>query len=261
MTIRLAAGLLLGLAPSLAAADVSCGTVVGKGPKVTLTADVGPCDGNSSSEAAIIVDSGTLDLGGQTVTCADQNQDGDVPQGIVLFGKKARVTNGVVVGCMNGIALGGSGKHLVQGVTSRDSADDGFDAAPGADKCKLIGDTATGNLGDGVSLRSDKNKIVDTTASTNADDGFAVFSSSDKNKFVNARAEANADEGFIVAGAKNKLTGPVASQNGTYGIDLYGARNKAIGGSAQGNGAYDLETCAGSTVKKLTYATSTTSCD
>jgi hypothetical protein len=38
-------------------------------------------------------------------------------------------------------------------------------------------------------------------------------------------------------------------------------KNKTRGGSAQSNGLYDLETCAGSTVQKLSYATSTTACD
>jgi hypothetical protein len=85
--------------------------VVQKGQKVTLTADVGPCDGDSGSDAAIFLDGGTLDLAGHTVTCSDVDTNGDTSQGIALFGKKSKVMNGTVVGCQNGIFLAGDEKH------------------------------------------------------------------------------------------------------------------------------------------------------
>src|SRR5262245_9866859 len=228
--------MLLGL-PLGAAAQLACGSVVSKGDRATLTADLGPCDG---VDAAIVVGGGSLDLGGHTVRCADANLDGDLPQGVVLFGKKSKLMNGTIVGCSNGVGLGGDGKHLVKGVTSRGSADDGFDAIPGADKCKLMDNTSVDNADDGIQIRSDKNKLVGNNSMQNGDDGYDLWASAEKNKLVNARAEGNADEGILIDGSKNNIVNATASGNGTVGIDLDGDKNKVRAGVAQGNGVYDV---------------------
>jgi hypothetical protein len=92
-------------------AQVACGASLAPGTTTTLTADLGPCDG---TPAAIVVESATLDLGGHTVSCADTDGDGELPDGIVLLGKKAEVRNSTVVGCYDGVVLAGAGKHRVE---------------------------------------------------------------------------------------------------------------------------------------------------
>lgn len=240
-----------------AAAQVACGTFVRKGQKLTLTADVGPCDG---VDAAILVDGGSVDLGGHTVGCTDLDADGNVPLGVVLLGKRATLRNGTIVGCSNGVGLGGDGRHRVTAVTSRASTDDGVDAIPGADRCKLVDVTAVGNQDDGIQLRSDGNRLVRSVASDNGDDGVELWESAERNALAATRAERNADEGILVLGTRNRLAKPAANDNGTVGIDLDGSANRVAGGAAASNGSYDLANCAGDTVRKVAFGTATADC-
>lgn len=242
-------------------AQLACGELVPRGQKVTLTADVGPCDGDSNQDAAIFIDGGTLDLAGHTVTCADLDANGDTAQGIALFGKKSKVMNGTVVGCQNGVFLTGDGKHLVQGMTAQGSVDDGLDTSNEAPKNKILGNTFNQNGDDGISILSDKNKIVGNTASQNVADGIDLLDSADKNKVVGNTTNDNDDDGIEVGGEKNKVVDTTATGNGDDGIDFgSGGKNKVRGGTAQGNGNYDIEDCSGNKVKGLAFTTSTPDC-
>jgi hypothetical protein len=258
--------------PAHAGAQLACGATVGKREKVTLTADVGPCDGDSGSTAAIVVDGGTLDLGGRTVTCADANLDGEVPQGVILFGKKSKVMNGSVVGCMNCVGLGGTvgcmncvglggtGKHLVSGVTVQGCLDDGVDVTSDASKNKLVDVTATQNASDGVQVGSDKNKLTNVAARGNGQDGIDLESTADKNKLANVVAEGNADDGLEIGGDKNKVKTIAANGNGDTGIDFDGVKNKVSGGSAQSNLGVDVADCGGNKLAGVTFTTATSDC-
>jgi len=252
------AGLLVALAlvATPALADVSCGSSVGRGETVTLTADVGPCDG---VDAVIVVDSGTLDLGGHTVRCADTNLDGDLPQGVVLTGRKAKLVNGTVAGCSNGVGLAGDGKHSVQGVTVTASTDDGIDIARG-DKNRITGCTTSNNGSDGLYVRTDKNRVTDHVTSMNGEDGVDIPSSGDKNKLLRLRAERNAGSGIEVGGSKNKVISGTATQNGGDGFLLGGSKNKVRGGVSSGSGETDIQGCSGNSVKKLAFTTATADC-
>jgi parallel beta-helix repeat protein len=255
MQIPAALAFVVLLLPSSAPAQ-RCGSTIGRDEKVILTGDLGPCDGVA---AAIVVDSGTLDLGGFTVGCADTNADGDLPQGIVLVGRHARVTNGRVVGCSNGIGLAGAGKHLVQGVTITGSADDGVDVAMG-DKNRLVGNTSSNNGSDGIYLRTDRNKVSGNVTNGNAEDGIDVPSTGDHNRIVGHRAEGNADSGVEVGGTGNKIALAMANGNGGDGILLGGSRNKVRGGTSSGNGETDIQGCRGNSVKRLSFTTATSDC-
>jgi len=256
MKILLPLLLVVVLGPATGLAQLSCGSSVGKGEKVTLGANVGPCDG---VDAALVVDSGTLDLGGFTVACADTNLDGDLPQGVVLTGKKARLMNGAVVGCSNGVGLAGQGKHRVEGVTVTGSADDGIDIAQG-DKNKLVGNTTASNASDGIYVRTDKNKISDHVTVGNGEDGLDVPASGEKNKLTRVRAEQNADSGIEVGGSKNKVALGTAMQNGGPGFLLGGSKNKVRGGVSMANAGPDVSGCSGNSVKNLSFTTASADC-
>lgn len=250
------------LLPCTARAQLACGDVVQKGQKVTLTADVGPCDGDSSSDAAIFVDGGTLDLAGHTVTCSDIDTNGDTSQGVALFGRKSKVMNGTVVGCQNGIFLAGEGKHLVMNMTSSGSVDDGIDTNGASGKNKVVGNTFVGNGNDGMSILSDKNKLSGNTTTMNVEDGIDLLESADKNKLVGNTATQNGDDGIEIGGQKNKVVSCTATGNTEDGMDFEAgaAKNLIRGGVSQGNGQYDLSDCTANKVKKLSFTTASADC-
>jgi len=242
-----------------ARAQLACGDVVGKGEKITLTADLGPCDGDPGNTAAIIVDGGTLDLGGHTVTCADLDTNGETAQGIGMLGKKSKVMNGTIVGCQNGVFLADDGKHLVQGITARASRDDGLDTEGSAGKNKIFDNTFVENANDGISINSSKNKIARNIASQNVEDGIDIREG-DKNVLNENTTTENGDDGIEVGGQKNKLIACTASNNTEDGIDFGNSKNLVRGGTAQGNGVYDINDCSGNKVKKLSFTTGSADC-
>ena len=219
--------------PAAVFAQVACGDLVSRGDKVVLTADLGPCDG----DAALVLDGGSVDLGGHTLACGDLDANGRAPVGVRLVGKKSRLKNGTVVGCSTGV-----------------------DLLPGADRAVLVDVTVRLNDDDGVRIGSDRNRLVRTVATDNGDDGIELRESADRNKVVGARAERNGDAGIVAGGTVNKLAQPSAVANGTIGIDLDGTGNKVAGGNATSNGAYDLANCAGNKVRRLSFGTATPDC-
>jgi hypothetical protein len=243
-----------------AGAPTACNTVVGKRETLTLAADLGPCDGPSSSTAGVVVDGGTLDLNGRTITCADTDVDGDIPQGVVLTGKKSKVVNGTIVGCANGIFITGDGKHQVQGVTVQGSIDDGIDFTEDAGKCKITDVTLSGNADDGIEMDSDKNKVTNAVVTGSGEDGIDITGTADKNKVTNARCDDNGDDGIEVAGIKNKVKNSTANNNVEDGVDFGNSKNKLTGGSAQGNGTFDLNDCTGNKIKGFTFTTGSADC-
>jgi parallel beta-helix repeat protein len=260
LALALAAGLVA--TASAAHAQVACGDTITKGQTVTLTADVGPCDG---VENAIIVDSGILDLGGRTVSCADTNTDGEVPYGIYVRGKKAQVRNGTVSGCLDNVWIGGDGKHTIEGITTTAAEFDGFFVASSSPKNRFTGNTATANKDDGFEVRGSKNTIESNVASNNGEDGIDLPDAS-KNK-VNANTTAdNADDGIEATGPKNKITGNTSTGNGVpcapgkscFGIAVGDKKNKVLGNTATGNGTADIvgqEPCTQNKFKDNTFGT------
>jgi parallel beta-helix repeat protein len=196
------------------------------------------------------------------VSCADADDDGRVPEGIVLVGKKARVRNGTVEGCDSGVEVAGSGKHTVQGIVARNIVDDVFDVAPESRKNRLVGNTASGGTDDGFEVRSDKNKLSDNVAEGNAEDGFDVIRASG-NKLLRNRATGNGDSGYDIGGDRNKVTGNAASGNEGTGITVQGMRNRVVGNTSTGNLAADVyssASCAVNVYRGNTFGTRSPDC-
>ena len=252
-TLALAAGLVATAAPA-ARAQVACGDTITKGQAVTLTADVGPCDG---VENAIIVDSGILDLGGRTVSCADTNADGDVSYGIYLRGKKAQVRNGTVTGCLDNVWVGGDGKHTAEGITATAAARYGFYGASTSPKNRFSANTATTNGDDGFQVRGSKNRIEGNVASGNGEDGIDLTQAT-KNKITGNTAANNVDDGIEATGTKNKIIANTSTTNGEYGIAVGAGKNKVIGNTATGNASADIvgqDPCTSNKFKNNTFGT------
>jgi parallel beta-helix repeat protein len=241
ITLGLAAGVVVAMSP-VAHAQLACGGTVAKGQTVTLTADLGPCDGTSDDSAVII--EGILDLGGHTVSCGDTSGDGEVPDGLYLRGSKAQVRNGTVTGCDDNVWIGGSGKHVVEGITSTAAGDDGVYIATTTAKNRLTGNTVVSNTDDGVECRGTKNKIEGNTVSNNGEDGIDL-PDAPKNKIIGNTTAGNGDDGIDVNGpndqsTKNKVLANTSTGNGGYGILVGDKKNKIIGNTATGNASADI---------------------
>ena len=166
-TIVLAAGLVAAAAPAVRA-QLACGDTIGKGQTVTLTADLGPCDG---VESAIVIDSGVLDLGGHTLSCADTNENQKFSYGLDIRGKNAVVRNGTVTGCIDNVYVPARSTrhHRHRGAALRFTS-------PHVSKNRLSGNAATGNTDDGFQARGrahdrwQQRSGTARTASTSPDD-------------------------------------------------------------------------------------------
>jgi parallel beta-helix repeat protein len=236
-----------------ARAQLACGDLVPPGTSATLTADVGPCDG---TDAAIVVDAATLDLGGRTVSCADTDGDGGVPDGVVLLGKKAAVRNGTIAGCDDGVLVLGAGKHTLEGVTVAGAAEDGIWVDADTPKNRFVANTVRGNGDDGFEVRSDRNTIAGNVALLNGEDGIDVVETRG-NKIASNTSSGNLDEGIDVNGIGNRVIGNTVEDNAGYGIAVVGRRNKVVGNTASGSGSgQDIAgpDCRANTWKKNTIA-------
>jgi parallel beta-helix repeat protein len=255
-TIALAAGLLV--AAPAARAQLACGGTVGKGETVTLTADLGPCDG---VESAIIIDSGVLDLGGHTLSCADTNGNGRFSYGLDVRGKNAVVRNGTVTGCIDNVYVAGS-KNTVEGITATAAQRYGFYVASTSSKNRIAGNTATGNADDGIQARGAKHTIEGNSASANGEDGIDLTDAK-KSKVLNNTSSGNSDDGFEATGTKNTIGGNTSTGNADDGIAVGAGRNKVIGNTSTGNGSTDIlseEPCKKNKFKDNTFVVSPSSC-
>jgi parallel beta-helix repeat protein len=255
-TIALA-GLVAAAAPA-ARAQVACGDTIGKGQTVTLTADVGPCDG---VESAIIIESGVLDLGGHTLSCADTNGNGRFSYGLDIRGKKAVVRNGTVTGCIDNVYVAGS-KHTVEGITATAAQRYGFYVASTSSKNRLAGNTATGNADDGFQARGSKHTIEGNTASANGEDGIDLTEAK-KVKVTGNTSSGNSDDGIEATGTRNTISGNTSIGNADDGIAVGDRKNKVTGNTSTGNGSTDIlaeEPCKNNKFKDNTFVVSPSSC-
>jgi parallel beta-helix repeat protein len=254
--VAAAAQALVGSA-SPAAAQAVCDGYVGPGETLVLSADLGPCDGEYE---ALLVESGTLDLGGHTVSCADTNADGILPYGIVLVGKKAQLRNGTVVGCYHNVLLEDKGRHTVENVTAEGALFDGFQLD--SQRNRFSGNTARANGDDGIQVSAPKNALSGNVAEGNGEDGIDVVGAG-RNKLTDNAVSNNSDDGLEVGGDRNKLLGNDSTANADAGIRVGGARNKVLANTATGNGGWDIEgsePCTANVFRDNVYGAATGSC-
>ncbi|HYC53566.1 MAG TPA: right-handed parallel beta-helix repeat-containing protein [Candidatus Binatia bacterium] len=224
--------LFLFIAASQAAATegpVGCGTVIDAGETVVLTNNVGPCD-DPVSNAITLEEGATLDMNGFTVTCANNNANMIIADGIFLAGSGATLSNGKVVGCDAGVWMSGTGRHRVSDVEA-DGNNIGFLVQGGSDKNRLDGNRALNSTFSGFHVDGDKNKMTLNSSEANGQAGFRM--TGDKNKLLENEASGN-EWGFQPFGARNKLIENDALEN-DFGIDLAGDRNKAVRNESANN--------------------------
>lgn len=240
---------------SPATAQAACEGYVGPGQTLVLTEDLGPCDGEYE---ALFVDSGTVDLGGHTVSCADTDADGVLPYGIVLVGKKAQLRNGTVSGCYHNVVLEDRGKHTVENVTAQGALFDGF--LLGSPRNRVTGSSALANGDDGFQISAPKNQLAGNVAAGNGEDGIDVVDTK-STKLTDNEVSDNGDDGLDIGGDRNKVFRNGSTGNTDTGIRIGGARNKVVGNTATGNGGWDLEgSCSGNRYSENVYGSASGSC-
>jgi hypothetical protein len=196
------------LAAEGASGQLACGDTIPAGASAVLSANLGPCS-LATGGAALTLESGaSLDLAGFVVSC-----DGaSAPDGIVLEGKGARLRNGRIIGCVNGVVARGEGRHRVDAVLSRLSSQTGF------------------------SLESDRNRLDRSAVLDGTGEGFQVAGS--RNRLTHASSKGNWRDGFLITGDSNKLGDAVAIGNGIGGAGGEGG----IKVSGEGNRVKQVQT-------------------
>jgi parallel beta-helix repeat protein len=186
--------LILAAGPALA---VECGEVITGHARLER-------DLICTSDPALTVDGGTLDLGGFTVVC-DHPPPPPVPPamgiGVLLEGSGARLGSGAVSGCFLAVHVAGEGGHAVRNLTA----------------------SAAGR---GVLVESDGNRLLGSHILRALDDAAVQVDGSDNLLRGNEVAGAS-DQGFEINGSDNRVVdNRIAAV--AEGVQLLGERNHVL---------------------------------
>lgn len=199
------------VSPSMAA--VNCGDTIGPNESVVLTTDL-----QCSDSPALILQGpkARLNMDDHELACTGTNNNG-----IVLRGRGARLMNGTVTSCKDGVRVRGRGGHTIKNMIAIFNADDGFDM--------------------GGLRGSSNNSLANIVVTDNGDNGIEVKDGSNGNQSTNTVASNNSN-GISIAGDNNQLTNTTASGNSVNGIEfvLGGESNLLVNSVASGNGNFDL---------------------
>lgn len=170
---------------------------------------------------------------GFSVICDDVDKNGDLPKGIVTMGSRARIFNGTVSGCDDGMVFDdGDGRHLIHNIQAISNEDDGFDVKN--DKNKFIGNSAYKNGDNGFALNGNGNRLIDNDSNENADRGIEV--DGDRNLLFKGNANHNGKDGIrLDEGDKTKVLGYTASDNGDDGIEVNSDQHLIIKNTFENN--------------------------
>ena len=207
------------------AAHVSCGDVITS--NTTLDGNVGPC---ATDPAIEVQGSAMLDLNGFTVSCMTT-----ATVGISLTGKGAKLRNGVVEGCNDGVRLLGTGGHKVERVLSTQNQFNGFRSGDDSHKNKLDGNSATDNGDDGFEISGDGVTLTNNTSTSNSDRGFNINGTAEGLKAQGNTAARNSGDGFGIFGTEHKVFKNTSQQNGDDGYEF----GVSSGHTVKLNRAYD----------------------
>ncbi len=218
----------LSLVPASWAANVPCGATITT--NTILDADLGPClPGN----AVVVQGPATLDLNGKTVSCfLAQNR------GVLLTGEGAKLRNGVVTGCDEGVRLGGTGRHRVERVLSTQNVT-GFNVV--TERNTLKENTAANSSSTGFLLDGNRTTAIDNTAASSLGSGFDS-AGVDGLSLRGNTATHNGTHGFVSSlGTNHRYKKNVALQNGGDGFNLRGSGYKLTQNRAIDNASHGIE--------------------
>jgi Periplasmic copper-binding protein (NosD) len=172
-----------------------------------------------TTDPALTVDGGRLDLGSSTVVCDHEEEAPSV--GIALEGRKARLRGGAVTGCVLAVRVGGLGDHIVRDVTASAS-------------------------NQGVLIASDNNRLVNSSILRGHIDA-AVQVDGNNNILRFNDIAGSTDQGFEVNGNDNRIVGNRIGGVGE-GVQLTGNGNHVMGNRIIGTAERGVEVRAGAHV-------------
>jgi len=181
--------LLLAAAPAQA---VECGDVITGSERLDR-------DLICTTDPALTLDGGLLDLGGFTVVCGHAPATPSV--GVLLSGSGARLRDGAVTGCVLAVHVAGDGGHTVRRVTASAS-------------------------NQGVFVESDLNRLIDSHILRGLEDAAVQVNGSNNLLRANAVAGSN-DQGFEINGNDNRVVGNRIGGL-AEGVQLDGERNRVV---------------------------------
>jgi len=216
-------------------AQLACGDTIPPGGDVSLDGDIDGCLG---PEPALTIEGPVkVNLHGFRISCA-----ADII-GIEVIGDHARITNGTVANCTDGIELSGEGRHKVfrmQVTSDPDAANGSRGFRVVSDRNYLVANLARRFNGEGFRIQGSDNRIAFNVARRNADHGFRV--DEDRNLLSNNISVSNGAEGFRLDGSDNRLVDNIAFNNQDEGFRIRdGQDNVLLGNRARRNGASDNE--------------------
>jgi parallel beta-helix repeat protein len=217
---------------------------------------------NDDKPAIEITGPAKLNLNGNTLS-------GDGKIGcIIITGEGARVRNGTLENCKNGILIEESHHNMIINVEASNNDKRGFIIVKGHDNIlfdciakdndkqgflieggngnKMVKCLAEDNSKEGFSVEEGTgNKMVKCKAKNNDEKGFSIKDNGDDNQLFWCVAENNGEQGFIIEeGAGNKIYYSEAYANCRDGIEIDGgSENKIINNLVEDNG--NEEACEG----------------
>jgi Right handed beta helix region len=231
--------LVLAAGPALA---VECGDVITRSARL---------DGDliCTTDPALTVDGGTLDLGRFTVVCDHVPPMPSV--GVLLDGNGARLRNGAVTGCVVAVWVGGSGGHVVRSVTASASnqgvfvesngnhllsshilrgLDDAAVQVNGSNNHLRFNDVA-GSNGQGFEINGIANHVVDNRISAVAE---GVQLEGDDNRVLRNQIIGTTDRGVDVRAGAHEIKNNLIAD----GVDGIALLDTANGNEVSGNTIY-----------------------
>jgi Right handed beta helix region len=147
-----------------------------------------------TTEPAVTVDGGTLDLRGFTVVCDETEV------GILLEGRRARLQGGAVTGCVRAVWAAGAGDHIIRDVTASASNQGVFLES---NRNRLVNSHILRGLADAaVQVNGNDNLVQFNDIAGSDDQGFEV--NGNDNRFLDNRIGGVA-EGFQLSGDGNQV--------------------------------------------------------
>lgn len=132
------------------------------------------CDENP---AITIIGPAKLNLNGRTLSGTGDNVC------IQINGESAKVWNGTVTNCTDGVVIAGTGRHQVFRTISMENEETGFK----------------------VEEKSNDNWLTMNEAIGNSKENFLIEEESDNNQLIKNKAEDGEDKGYYVRGSNNRL--------------------------------------------------------
>ena len=181
-----------------------------------------------TTDPALTLRGGTLDLRGHTVIC-----DGTI-EGVVLEGHGAQVLNGAVTGCQFAVLVEGTGNHLVGDVTAsvQDPVPDDEEGAEGlrvaSDGNRLVGNRVLLGGTNAIRINGAGNHVEGNTVS-GSQRGIRIDGI--ENDIVD-NVIAGVAEGIEVRGASNRIGRNQIAGAVDQGIELRGTGNGVVGNLA-----------------------------